>query len=87
MPIGDIGRLLLIREIGSEYVVRRQWPPDPLQLKLAHWLDLHDVLDLRQHPRTNQDLARFGFIAKARGDVGHCADGGVVEAPLKADGA
>ena len=48
VPIGDVGRVLLIW-IGSQNVVRRQRPPDPLQLELADWLDLHGVLDLRQH--------------------------------------
>ena len=43
VPIGDVGRVLLIW-IGSQNVVRRQRPPDPLQLELADWLDLHGVL-------------------------------------------
>jgi hypothetical protein len=30
-------------------------------------------------------LTRFGFIAEARGDVGHGADSGVVEAAFEAD--
>ena len=47
----------------GDYIVRRQGPPDPLQLELADRLDLHGVLDLRQHPRTNQDLPRLRFIA------------------------
>jgi hypothetical protein len=34
-----------------EHVVRRQWPPDPLQLEFTDRLDLHGVLDLRQHWR------------------------------------
>ena len=46
--IGDVGRVLLIW-IGSQNVVRRQRPRDPLQLELADWLDLHGKLDLRQH--------------------------------------
>jgi hypothetical protein len=25
-------------------------PPDPLQLELTDWLDLHGLLDLHQHP-------------------------------------
>jgi len=48
VPIGDVGRVLLIW-IGSQNVVRRQRPRDPLQLELADWLDLHGKLDLRQH--------------------------------------
>jgi hypothetical protein len=71
----------------ANHVVRRQRPPDPLQLELADWLNLHGVLDLRQHPRTNQDLPRLGFIAKPRSNIGYRPDGGVVEASLEADGA
>ena len=33
-----------------------------------------------------QDLTGLGVVAKAGGDVGDRADGGVVEAPFKADG-
>ena len=40
------------------------------------------MLDLHQNSRT---VTRLGFIAKARGDVGHCADGGVVEPALETD--
>ena len=29
----------------------------------------------------------LGLIAEPRGDVGYCADSGIVEAPLEADGA
>ena len=72
---------------GSNHIVRRQRPPDPLQLELTHGLDLHRVLDLRQHSRADEDLPRLGFVAKARGDVGHRPDGGIVEAALEADGA
>ena len=77
----------MLRNHGSNHIVRRQRPPDPLQLELAHRLDLHGVLDLRQHPRTDEDLSRLGFIAKARGDIGYRPDGGIVEAALEADGA
>ena len=48
---------------GSNHIVRRQRPPDPLQLELTDWLDLHGVLDLRQHSRADEDLTRLGFIA------------------------
>ena len=35
--------------LGADHIVRRQRSPDPLQLELAYWLDLHGVLDLHQH--------------------------------------
>ena len=41
---------------GSDHIVRRQRPPDPLQLELTYRLDLHRVLDLHQHARTDEDL-------------------------------
>src|SRR5215831_10045939 len=53
-----------------DHIIRRQRPPDPLQLELADRLDLHGVLDLRQHASTNKDLSGLGFIAKPRGDIG-----------------
>src|ERR1700735_2230432 len=77
----------MLRNHGSNHIVRRQWPPDPLQLELADWLDLHGVLDLSQDTRTNEDLPRLGFIAEARGHVRYRPDGGIVEAALEADSA
>ena len=43
------------------------------------------MLDLHQHSRADEDLARFGFVAQPRGDVRNGADGGVVEAALEAN--
>ena len=48
---------------GANHIISRQRPPDPLQLKLAHRLDLDGILDLCQHTRTNQDLPGLRFIA------------------------
>src|SRR5271170_8278949 len=72
---------------SGQYIVCRQWTPDTLERKLAHRLDLHCILNLRQHSGANQDLTRLGFVAKARGDVGYRSDGGIIEAPLEADSA
>jgi hypothetical protein len=44
--------------------MRRQRPSDPLQLELADWLDLHGILDLRQHAWADEDLPWFGLIAE-----------------------
>ena len=68
-------------------VVRRQWPPNTLQLELTHRLDLHGTLNHRQHAGVDEDLSRLGFVAKTRGDVGYRPDGGVVETPLEANSA
>ena len=73
--------------LGADHIVSRQGPPDPLQLELTHWLDLHGVLDFRQHARTDEDLSWPRLITEARGDVGDGANGGVVEPSLEADGA
>ena len=78
--------LKFLRRSGN-HIVCRQRPPDPLQLELADRLDLHDVLDLRQHPRTDKDLTGLGLIAKTRGNVGYRPDGGIVKSALEADGA
>src|SRR4029077_10232884 len=75
------------RLYGTDHVVRRQGPPDPLQLELTDWLNLHRILNLHQHSRTDEDLTRFGLIAKPRGDVRYRANSGVVEAAFKADSA
>ena len=72
---------------AADHIVRRQRPPDPLQLELTDWLDLHGVLDLHQHSRTDEDLPRLGLIAEPRGNIRYRPDSGIVEAPLKADGA
>src|SRR5262249_48638162 len=48
---------------GCDHIVRRYRPPDPLQLELTDWLDLHGVLDFCQHPRADENLARFCLIA------------------------
>ena len=87
-PVGlaAIVGLKFLRQRG-EHIICRQRPPYPLQRKLTHRLDVHGILDLHQHPRTDEDLSWLGFIAEARGDIGHCADGGIVEASFKADGA
>ena len=38
---------------GGNHVVRRQGPPDPLQLELTDRLDPDRILDLREHPWTD----------------------------------
>src|SRR5580693_5233601 len=67
---------------GADHIVSRQGPPDALQLELAYGLDLHGILDLRQHSRANEDLPRLGLVAEARGHVRYRPDGCIVEAPL-----
>jgi hypothetical protein len=47
----------------ADHIISGQRPPDPLQLELAHGLDLYRVLDLHQHSRTDEDLTGFGLIA------------------------
>ena len=87
-PVGltAIVGLKFLRQRG-DHIVRRQRSPYPLERKLTHGLDVHGILDLHQHPRADEDLSWLGLIAEARGDIGHCADGGIVEASFKPDGA
>ena len=70
-------------ETAASYVVRRQGPPDTLERKLTHRLNLYRILDRHQYPRTDKYLPGLGFIAEARGNIGHRADGGIVETPLE----
>ena len=72
---------------SGQYIVRRQRPPDPLQLELTDRLDLHGVLDLHQHSRTDEDLSGLRLIAQSRGNVRHGPNSGVVEPAFKADSA
>jgi hypothetical protein len=55
--------------LDGDHILRRQRPPNPLQLELTDRLDLHGVFDFRQHSRANQDLTRLDFVAKARGTL------------------
>jgi hypothetical protein len=86
-PTGSSICLLRLHRNCPQDVVSRQRSPNPLEFKLSHCLDRHGVLDLRQHPRADEDLTGFGLIAKAGGDIGNGADSGIVEAALKADSA
>src|SRR6267378_512790 len=56
-----------------------------LQLELADRLDLRKLARRRVYPLADQDLAARRLAAEPRGEVGHRADGAVVEAPLEAD--
>jgi hypothetical protein len=47
-------------------VVGHHRTANALQIKLTHRLDRHSILDLREHPRTNQDLPGLCFIAEPR---------------------
>jgi hypothetical protein len=46
----------------ANHIISRQRPPDPLQLELTNRLDLHGVLDLRQHSRADEYLPRLGLV-------------------------
>ena len=49
------------------------------RLKLAR---LEPAFDGVIGPRLDDDLARLRLVAKARGEIGDAADGGIIEAPL-----
>src|SRR5262245_51552220 len=51
-----------LRLRSGQYIVCRQWPPDPLQLELTNRLDLYGILDLHQHSWADEDLTRLGFV-------------------------
>jgi hypothetical protein len=69
---------------SAYHIIRRQKPPDPLQLELTDRLDFHGVLDCHQHSGTNQDLPRLDFIAEARGHIGHGPNGSKPMVPIVA---
>src|SRR5215467_933860 len=83
-PKADISSIL---RCGFKDVVGHHRTANALERELTHRLDGHSILDLREHPRTNQDLPGFCFIAEPRSNVGYGADGGIIEASLKTDGA
>ena len=89
-PLTDIVRRhapTLVRRFGTKHVRRCQRTSNTLERKLTHRLDRDRVFDRRENTRTDQDLTGLGFVTKPRGYVGYCADCGIVEAPLEADGA
>jgi hypothetical protein len=69
-------------ELGEGYVPGPPQVSTDVAAELAHRLNRHGVLDLQQHPKTNEDLSRLGFIAETRGHVRYGPDGGIVETPL-----
>jgi hypothetical protein len=83
----DLRRRELVCDFGSKHVVSRQRTPDTFERELANRLDCHGVLNRHQHAGTNKDLPWLGFIAKPRSHIGYRPDGGIIEAPFKADGA
>jgi hypothetical protein len=87
MAIGLLVRLLEFVSRCGDHIIRRQRPPDPLQLELADRLDLYGIFDLRQHSRADEDLPWFGLVAEPGGDVRYGPDGRIVEASFKPDGA
>src|SRR5262244_2515653 len=59
---------------------------EPLEGDVADVLDLDERLHGGGDPLREEDLARLRFRAQARGEVGHGADGAVVEPSFEADG-
>ena len=72
---------------GGKYIVGGYWSANALKFKLPNSLDRDHIFDRHQHTRADQYLTRFGFVAEPGGDIGHCTDGGVVEASLETNGA
>src|SRR5262249_57622576 len=59
---------------------------EPLEGDVADGLDLDERLHSGGDPLREEDLARLRFRAQAPGEVGHSADGAVVEPSFEADG-
>ena len=78
--------MMIRRGNSADHIICRQWPPDPLQLELTDWLDLHGIFDFREHSRADENLPWLGLIAKAGGNVRNRPDCGIVKSALEADG-
>src|SRR5439155_15027025 len=59
--------------------------PEALQLEAGERFGLDDLLDLRQDPLADSDLARRRGVAEARGEIEDAADCAVVVATFEAD--
>src|SRR5205085_11935287 len=68
-----------------QHAVRGHWAVETLQRELAHRLDVDQLARRRMDPLADQDLAAGGLGAQARRDIGHRADGAVIEPSLEAD--
>src|SRR5262252_5818829 len=60
----------LICGLGGEHVVGRHGAADTLEFKIANCLDCDSLLNSQQNTGADQDLPRFGFVAKPRCNVG-----------------
>ena len=76
----------LICGLGGEHVVGRHGAADTLEFKIANCLDCDSILNSQQNTGADQDLPRFGFVAKPRCNVGDGSYRCVVKAALKANG-
>src|SRR6516165_9626408 len=84
VPKADISSVWKVRR---KDIVGRHRAMNALERELTHRLDRHRILNLREHPRINQDLPGLCFVAEPRGNIGYRADGGIIEASLETDGA
>src|SRR3954464_6393281 len=60
---------------------------EALEGELAHGFEVEGAVEDGHGLAIGEDLAGLRFAAKARGEVGDVADGGVVPAAFEADGA
>src|SRR6185503_6990402 len=72
-------------EIDSGHVEGRNRAMQPFQGELAGLLGTGTSLDRGLDLAVDEDLAVGGLAAEAGRQVHHCADGGIVEAPLETD--
>src|SRR6516225_11607945 len=77
----------LIRSLSSHHVISRHRATNALEFKIADRFDRYVLLDGHQHTGTDQDLPGLSFITEPRRYIRYRSDGGIIEAPFKADGA
>ena len=65
----------LALQVGGNHIVSCQWPPDPFQLELTHWLDLHgerrvrNARGIRLHDRFRRNRLGRASYAGRRGNL------------------
>jgi hypothetical protein len=69
---------------GGENIVGSDRSADALEFKFSNRLDGNGFFERHQDARADKNLTGLGFVAKARGNIGYCADGGIVEPTLEA---
>src|SRR6516165_7014963 len=75
------------RSGGREHIVRHHRTANALECKLADRFDRYGLINRLPNARADEDLTWLSFIAKPRCDVRDSANGGIIPATFKSNGA